>query len=114
MQLMFATTDLLKHYLNEVMQHSILEIEFTKADGTNRIIKATKDAAILPAPEVVNTIVTGTFEAVQAKPVRKVNPGVINVWDTENNGWRSITLDRIKTIHTSNLPLDIVIGVGED
>jgi hypothetical protein len=111
MQLMFPTTDTLKMYLNEAMQYNILEIEFTKADGSTRIMKATKDTRLMPAVEPVNTIADGTFEAVKAKPIRAVNPGVLNVWDIENNGWRSITLSSIKRLYPSKpTPLEIAIG----
>jgi len=111
MQLMFPTTDTLKMYLNEAMTNGIVEVEFTKADGSTRIMKATKDAQYLPVVEPVNTIADGTFEAVKAKPIRAVNPGVLNVWDVDNNGWRSITLSSIKRLYPSNpTPLEIAIG----
>lgn len=108
---MFQTTDTLKMYLNESLTNAIIEIEFTKADGSTRIMKATKDVQYLPKVEPVNTIADGTFEAVKAKPIRAVNPGVLNVWDIENNGWRSITLSSIKRLYPSMpTPLEIVVG----
>ena len=71
--------------LNEL--HSrVCTVTFEKVNGDFREMKATLHPSYLPQPVVTEEV----------QPVRKVNPDVCTVWDTEANGWRSFRFDSIK------------------
>ena len=114
MELLFGSADQLKQYMNTLLENTTIEVEFVKADGSTRIMQATKNPAVIPAPKPVNTIADGTLEAVKAPTPRKQNPGVINVYDVENEGWRSITIEKIQKIRTQNMTFDVTIGNIEE
>lgn len=115
MELLFDNTDTLKEYLNSLLESSTIEIEFTKADGTNRVMQCTKDHRILPVQTpTMDALDSGKpLEVKQTKTPRKPNPGVLVVFDVENNGWRSITLERIKSITAGKFTLGITLGEFE-
>lgn len=74
-------TDFLKRALYE----RVLEVTFTKKDGTERVMKCTLRPDLLP-PQ------TDLEEQVEK---RQPNPDVIAVWDLEVQGWRSFRFDSI-------------------
>lgn len=63
----------------DFLQKGEVTIEFTKLDGTNRVMKATLQESIVPE----------TTGASRAKDTNLV------VYDTEVKGWRTVVLDRI-------------------
>lgn len=65
----------------------VVSITFTKKDGTERVLLCS-----LTPPE--NVVV----EEKKTERTKKENPNVLSVWDLENNGWRSCSLDSIKNI----------------
>ena len=66
------------------LMDGIIEIEFTKADGTLRKMKATLQESIVPH----------TDRRVDKKP----NTEACVVWDTEIQQWRSFRWDRLQTV----------------
>lgn len=62
----------------------VIEIEFLKADGSKRIMKATLQESVVPH--------------VEPNTERKINPDTQVVWDTDANGWRSFRWDRLQGI----------------
>lgn len=80
----------LQHYtvdtLRELLRSNILEITFTKADGTQRIMQATlKTDTIVPYERKTNR------EKIRSEHI-------ISVWDVEASSWRSINFDKIERI----------------
>jgi hypothetical protein len=69
------------------LNSQIVEIHFTKADGTPRIMKATLQPHMLP--ERSNTTGNKTH-----------TDQVIRVWDTEKAAWRSIRINSIQEVST--------------
>jgi len=65
--------------------NNIIELEFLKADGTLRKMKATLKESIVPN--------------VEPNTDRKTNPEVQVVWDTAVNSWRSFRWDRLQGIN---------------
>lgn len=63
------------------LQTGVRTITFTKKDGTERVMKATLQESVVPAT-------TGTRTAPETNLV---------VFDTENNGWRSVIIKNIKS-----------------
>lgn len=81
-----------RDYIVEQLRIRVLEVDFTKRDGTNRTMKCTLRTDLLPPPE--KTVIDLT------KPEREVkeNLDVIAVYDLESKGWRSFRLDSINSI----------------
>jgi|TARA_B110000259_G_scaffold165194_1_gene191842 hypothetical protein len=64
-----------------------VEIEFLKADGTLRKMKATLSESVVPkSKEDTNT------------KEKKVSPDVCIIWDTEAGAWRSFRWDRLQEV----------------
>ena len=72
----------------ESLHGGICEVAFTKADGTERVMKCTLSKSYLP-PDTRQVL---TEEATR-------NPNLVNVWDTEANSWRSFAIDRVKSFN---------------
>lgn len=72
----------LRHLLSE----NIVQIEFTKADGSNRIMNATlRTDMIVPYERKTNR------EKVK-------NPSNVAVWDIDADSWRSVNVERITRV----------------
>lgn len=73
--------------IRNLLRQSVIEITFTKADGSSRVMKCTLSEEFLPKAE----------KKENATP-RNVNPDVCPVWDMENQAWRSFRWDSITKI----------------
>lgn len=80
-----SNTSWQNEYLKNALHEGIVEVVFIKKDGTERKMKCTLKADLLPAQ-------TDLEEAVQKKTP---NPAVLAVWDLENEGWRSFRYDSV-------------------
>jgi hypothetical protein len=74
--------------VKNILRASVIDITFTKADGSERVMKCTLNEEFIPARE----------ESETPTSVRKVNPDVCPVWDMENQAWRSFRWDSLKKI----------------
>lgn len=65
---------------------NIIEVTFTKKDGTDRVMLCTLNKEYLPEQKYLE------------EEISKQNKSdeVIAVWDVENNGWRSFRWDSVK------------------
>lgn len=79
-----------RDYLIEQLQNGVVEVDFTKADGTDRTMRCTLKADLVP--KIEKKLIDTT------KPERVPNPHVIPVYDLDNSGWRSFRIDSIKTV----------------
>jgi len=77
--------------LKEQLATEVVDIEFVKADGTVRTMKATLDPSVLPTP-------VATDEEINRN--RKKSEEVQVVWDVEANGWRSFRKDRLRAVNS--------------
>ena len=75
-------------WLKGLLKDTVVTVVFTKADGSEREMKATLKEDLLPVAET-----TGT-----TKPERKKSADALAVFDTEAEGWRSFRWDSIKSI----------------
>jgi len=80
-----------RDWLKSLLKDLVVEVVFTKKDGTERTMKATLKEDILP-------FVQQDFGDVDA-PVRAKSKDSLSVWDVEANGWRSFRWDSIKSVH---------------
>lgn len=63
--------------LKEMLKEAIVTVKFTKMDGTERVMKCTQNMSYIPE---------------ESRPKTESTPkaqGLVTVWDTEKNGWRS-------------------------
>jgi hypothetical protein len=79
-----------RDYIVEQLRTKVVEVDFTKRDGSKRTMKCTLRVDMLPPPEKPVIDLT--------KPERKDNPEVIAAYDLESKGWRSFRLDSIESI----------------
>lgn len=70
--------------LKGALYQGIVTVEFTKVSGVKRVMLATLSPSILPPKN--ESLASNT-----------PNDSVLVVWDTEQNGWRSIKIDSIIT-----------------
>jgi len=81
----------LRRDLLEFLHNEIIEVMFTKKDGTERKMLCT----------LQSDIIDQTYEAYDdTKPPIAINPEVMRVFDTEAESWRSFLLANIKYIKT--------------
>jgi len=86
-----STLQITKQELVEKLQTEIVQLRFTKADGTERLIVCTKKSSDIPEE----------FHPKTDKVVRLdengnvVESDNITVWDIENQGWRSFNFTKV-------------------
>ena len=76
--------------LTEQLNNGIVEIAFDKVDGTRRIMKCTLDQDYIKAHSEIKE---------QTENTRKSKEGVLVVFDTEKNAWRSMRVESIISYH---------------
>ncbi len=84
-----------RKWLRELLYREEVLIEFTKADGTDRVMKCTLNTEL--GAKYKTEVLVENEVAVQAKP-KKVTTDTCQVWDIEAAAWRSFRWDRLKRI----------------
>lgn len=79
-----------KYTLKEHLKDGIRTVVFEKVDGTIREMQCTLDKEQMP-PQLLT-------EEQNAAKVRTENDDLLSVWDTQNNGWRSFHVSKVKEI----------------
>lgn len=74
-------------WLKGALKTNIVDVTFTKKDGTERLMKCTLQPELLPKVEIKE----------DAKP-RKESTTSLRVFDTEKNEWRSFTIKSVKNV----------------
>lgn len=77
-----------KHQLMELLKISEVTINFTKKDGTERVLVGTLDPARLPVRE-----------STESKERKEITTDAIAVYDIENQGWRSFNFANVNSIN---------------
>ena len=77
--------DVSREGVRRILRTSVLDVTFTKVDGTERVMKCTLNEEFIPQTN-------------RSESTRKVNPEVCAVWDMENQAWRSFRWDSLKKI----------------
>lgn len=96
-----------KTWLTEHLGAGEVKVIFTKKDGTEREMKCTTNAALIPSAPIVEAVhETNTDNPVDFPKVKKVNEDVMPVYDLEAQGWRSFRWDSVKEVR-------LEIGEGE-
>lgn len=79
-------TSNLKSTLQSELIQGIVEITFTKLDGTERVMNCTLSDKIVPQSTEETT------------KTRKQNENILSVWDVEKNDWRSFRVENVVKI----------------
>lgn len=90
-----------KVWLKELLRDGIVEIKFTKKDGTERVMNCTLNESIVPIKEVKDEVkqdMVITTNSLTAVKTRVVNTDVLPVYDVNVKAWRSFRFDSIKEI----------------
>lgn len=99
--------DNFKTWLEDLLRVDTVQIIFTKTDGSERTMLATKQQQVIaPAIErkkIVETLSSGDIpKTPRVRPARtvKAGDGIILVWDVEADDWRTIKVKKILNILT--------------
>jgi hypothetical protein len=85
------TTDTAKDWIKGLLKDGVVEVTFTKSDGTERVMKCTlKDEVISEHWIPKNT-----------ESQRKFSDDALPVFDVDSKGWRSFRWDSIKEVNFS-------------
>lgn len=82
----------LRDILKSALATGVSEVVFEKADGSIRVLKATRDAKIIPQKPISENAVV-----VEVKP-RKESTTTLPVYDVES-GWRSFKIESLVSIN---------------
>lgn len=80
-------TELSKSTIKHMLQSGVVNVKFTKSDGTERDMRCTLMETYIKPHEK------------KTDREKKVNEDVVSVWDVEKEGWRSFRYDSIINIH---------------
>ena len=86
-----------KEYFKEVLRNDVVNVTFTKKDGTERKMKCTLKEDLLPSGWPTD-LASGTFANTK---VRMVSEDALPVYDIESNGWRSFRWDSVTAVEWS-------------
>lgn len=79
--------EILKYRLKTLLKDNILDVSFTKVDGTLRNMKCTLKPTLLPD--------SAFLTADERERSYTVSEDVLPVWDVEKNAWRSFRIDSV-------------------
>lgn len=71
------------------LRNSVIEITFTKVDGSPRTMRCTLDPKHLPPRYIVE-------DQAEEKEFHRKNENVISCWDVQKGGWRSFRIDSVE------------------
>ena len=86
-----------KDQFKDILRTNVVDVTFTKKDGTERKMKCTLKEDMLPTGWT-SDLVSGTFANTK---VRMVSEDALPVYDTEANGWRSFRWDSVTSVEWS-------------
>jgi glutaredoxin len=93
-----SVSELDRDKVKDMLAADVVTIVFTKKDGSERVMRATRKADLLP-PQV------DLEEAISNKPKKETPDHIYPVYDVEAEGWRSITWDKITQINGTKASL---------
>jgi len=76
-------------WLTDMLKTNVITLNFTKKDGTERVMRCTLQPDLLPKVE-------HKTELKESKPVTEQT--AIPVYDLDAGGWRSFTLNTVKRV----------------
>ena len=80
-----------KEDLKNLLEQTVLEVDFTKLDGDKRVMTCTLREDMKPPATKTDTM--------SQKKVREVSDAVVSVWDVNAKGWRSFRYERVNIVN---------------
>ena len=80
----------IRSWVRGLLTNSEVTVTFTKADGTDRLMKCTLEESKLPKVEIK-----------EGAKTRKESTISMRVFDLEKNEWRSFTIKKVKQVNIS-------------
>jgi|LakMenE01Jun11ns_1017448.scaffolds.fasta_scaffold9937792_2 hypothetical protein len=77
-----------RQWLKTMLQNEVVEVTFTKKDGTERVMRCTLQEDFIPAFQIESV----------SQETKKKSGDALAVWDVEASGWRSFRWDSIKSV----------------
>jgi hypothetical protein len=75
-----------REWLVSMLRQQVVDVTFTKRDGSERVMKCTlQEGVAIPHEKTTER-------------VKEVSQNIVPVWDVESSAWRSFRLDTIKHI----------------
>lgn len=75
-----------RNWLKSMLRMGPVDVTFTKADGTERVMRCTlQEGIVVPHEKTTDR-------------VKEENPHNLAVWDMEKNAWRSFRLSSVKQV----------------
>ena len=111
-------SDEFKDHVNGLLSQGVVEVEFTKKDGTSRKMVCSTSLGVIP-PDAFPEREIGKYEGMnestlynkstevkpqRIKAKREPNPDVCVVWDFEKTAWRSFRYDSVNRIQSKETP----------
>jgi len=83
-------------FLDKIRSEDYVTIKFTKADGTERIMKCTLNFDKIPKSDVPKSVnISNILKNIN-------NKGIVHVYDLEKKGWRSVKFERVEWLEDVN------------
>jgi hypothetical protein len=79
-----------REMIKEILRHGVYHVEFTKVDGSRRLMPCTLMYGLIPqekAPQKLNEE--------RSTPARAENPNIVRAFDTDKQEWRSFRVDSV-------------------
>jgi hypothetical protein len=103
---MFTQT-YIQDQIKDDLQKGIVQVQFTKADGSDRIMKATL------CKDEIQVRYEGYNDSLLDETGKRQTSETCVVWDVDVNDWRSFRWDRVKNVSTQVLSeMGTVINPG--
>jgi hypothetical protein len=75
-----------KEYIRSLLKNNVVQVVFTKTDGSVREMKCTLQEQFVEVYEK------------KTDKVKPENDNIVSVWDLDNNGWRSFKVDSVQSV----------------
>ena len=77
--------------LIELLKTNTIQVDFTKVNGENRVMRCTLRPELLPSRYA-------TQDVTEETKFHEQNPDVISAWDIQKGGWRSFRIDSVSYV----------------
>ncbi|UTS52167.1 hypothetical protein [Synechococcus phage BUCT-ZZ01] len=81
-----------KETLQNLLRNGIVEVKFTKVDGSTRVMRGTLSQTIIPEEFIPKAKPVEEGAVVEVKPE---DPELVRLFDVDAQGWRSLKTPKI-------------------
>lgn len=96
------------NWLKVLLQDNVVEVVFTKANGEERTMRATKNSTTIDR-DIQLKLASGNPDAIKEKKTRRKSAEINNnilVWDVDISDWRTFNVRKLNNILTIILKYD--------